>query len=179
MFRGNSIVIQGFTIPSNHPVFLAILALHIVAALIAVVAGVFAMLSKKQKGLHPKSGTIYFWCLLVTFITATFMTVLRWEEDYHLFIMGFLSFSLVLIAKMAVTKKWKKWPIIHISGMGLSYILLLTAFYVDNGKFLPIWRDFSPLVYWLLPALVGIPIICITLIKNPLSNSYFKKHKTK
>ena len=25
--------------------------------------------------------------------------------------------------------------------MGASYILLLTAFYVDNGKNLPLWRE--------------------------------------
>ena len=29
--------------------------------------------------------------------------------------------------------------------MGLSYILLLTAFYVDNGKSLPLWKDLLPL----------------------------------
>ena len=30
---------------------------------------------------------------------------------------------------------------LHITGMGTSYVLLLTAFYVDNGKNLPLWRD--------------------------------------
>jgi hypothetical protein len=37
-------------------------------------------------------------------------------------------------------------------GMSASYILLLTAFYVDNGKHLPVWRTLPHLVYWLLPA---------------------------
>jgi len=27
------------------------------------------------------------------------------------------------------------------TGMSLSYVLMLIAFYVDNGKQLPIWKD--------------------------------------
>jgi hypothetical protein len=53
--------------------------------------------------------------------------------------------------------------------MGVSYILLLTAFYVDNGKNLPIWRDLPTLTYWLLPALLGIPVIWRTLLRHPLA----------
>ncbi|HEV8508649.1 MAG TPA: hypothetical protein VGQ53_24815, partial [Chitinophagaceae bacterium] len=66
--------------------------------------------------------------------------------------------------------------IVHITGMGISYIFLLTAFYVDNGKFLPIWKNFSSLVYWLLPAVVGIPIIIRTLLRHPLSRDYFGRN---
>jgi len=58
--------------------------------------------------------------------------------------------------------------------MGLSYIFLLTAVYVDNGKFLPIWKNFSSLVYWLLPSVVGVPIIIRTLLQHPLSSHYFR-----
>jgi hypothetical protein len=43
--------------------------------------------------------------------------------------------------------------------MGVSYIAMLTAFYVDNGKSLPIWRDLPPITYWLLPSAVGVPLI--------------------
>ena len=43
--------------------------------------------------------------------------------------------------------------------MGISYIAMLTAFYVDNGKNLPIWRDLPPVAYWLLPSAVGLPLI--------------------
>ena len=48
---------------------------------------------------------------------------------------------------------------LHIVGMGVSYIAMLTAFYVDNGKSLPIWRDLPPITYWLLPSAVGVPLI--------------------
>jgi hypothetical protein len=43
--------------------------------------------------------------------------------------------------------------------MGLSYIALLTAFYVDNGPHLPLWNRLPTLAFWLLPSLVGLPIL--------------------
>jgi hypothetical protein len=43
--------------------------------------------------------------------------------------------------------------------MGLSYILMLVAFYVDNGKQLPLWKDLPHFMYWLIPMVVGIPFV--------------------
>ena len=47
--------------------------------------------------------------------------------------------------------------------MGGSYIALLTGFYVDNGPFLPLWDRLPHITYWLLPSLVGIPLIWLAL----------------
>jgi hypothetical protein len=47
--------------------------------------------------------------------------------------------------------------------MGGSYIALLTGFYVDNGPFLPLWNRLPHLTYWLLPSLVGVPLIQVAL----------------
>lgn len=174
MFEGRPIDIQGFQIPSNAPLFLIILSIHILAGLICVAVGVFAMLAKKQRGFHSKSGTVYYVSLAVVFTTASVMAFLRWKEDYYLFILGSLSFLFASTARWAIRKKWQKWSIVHITEMGLSYIFLLTAFYMDNGKFLPVWKDFNPLVYWILPGAIGIPIIIRTLLKHPLSKGYFK-----
>lgn len=52
-----------------------------------------------------------------------------------------------------------------------SYVLLLTAFYVDNGKSLPIWRDLPPVTYWLVPAVVGIALIVRALLCHPLART--------
>jgi hypothetical protein len=175
MFEGNPIDVQGFKIPSDTPLFLTVLSIHILAAVICVVTGIMAMLSKKRAGLHPKSGTIYFRALAVVVVTAAIIAIVRWKEDYHLFILGTISFCFAFIGRKAFRDKWKKWSIIHITGMGLSYIFLLIAFYVDNGKFLPIWKDLPPVIYWLLPLLIGIPIIIRVLLRNPLSKNYFKK----
>jgi hypothetical protein len=48
---------------------------------------------------------------------------------------------------------------LHIIGMGVSYIVMLTAFYVDNGKNLPIWRELPDAAYWILPGAAGVPLI--------------------
>ena len=57
------------------------------------------------------------------------------------------------------------WVFVHIVGMGSSYILLLTAFYVDNGKNLPLWRDLPVWAYWIVPSVIGMPSICWALAK--------------
>jgi hypothetical protein len=175
MFEGTSFVVDGLHIPSDNPVFLTILAVHIVSAFVCLIAGIVAMFAKKQHGIHPKAGTVYYWSLLAVFITVTIIAIGRWAQDYYLFILGLISFGSAFMARLAVRNKWQKWSIIHITGMGFSYIILITSFYVDNGKFLPIWKDFSPIVYWLFPSVIGVPIIIRTLLRHPLSRNYFKK----
>jgi hypothetical protein len=68
-------------------------------------------------------------------------------------------------------QRWQGWAKWHITGMGLSYILLLTAFYVDNGKSLPLWRDLPTIAYWLLPAAVGVPLLLHALLRHPLARA--------
>jgi hypothetical protein len=96
---------------------------------------------------------------------------MRWAENYHLFVLGVLSFAAAAIGRMALRRHWTGWVRWHISGMGFSYVLLLTAFYVDNGPNLPVWREFPPLAYWLGPAAVGLPLILWALLRHPLVRS--------
>ena len=176
MLEGNPIVVQGFEIPSDTLIFLIILSIHIIAGMACVISGVIAMLSKKQSGRHPKSGTVYFWSLFIVFITMTIIAIMRWKEDYHLFILGGISFCSAYLGRTAKRNNWKKWSIYHITGMGVSYLFLLIAFYIDNGRFLPVWKTINPIFYWLLPALIGVPIISRTLLRNPFSRKYFEKN---
>ena len=62
-------------------------------------------------------------------------------ENYHLFILGVLSLISATVARTALRQRWSNWVRLHITGMGFSYILMLTAFYVDNGKNLPLWKE--------------------------------------
>jgi hypothetical protein len=126
--------IAGIEIPSTHPAFLAIVRIHIVLGLACVVIGVVAMLSEKREGRHPRFGTIYFWCLVGVFLTATTLAAVRWTDDAHLFLLGTLSFAFAYVGRRARQRRWYRWLKLHIVGMGTSYILLLTAFYVDNGN---------------------------------------------
>jgi len=97
------------------------------------------------------------------------LAAMRWAEDYHLFILGALSFATAFMARRAVRRQTRWWVGVHVSGMGLSYVLLLTAFYVDNGRNLPVWRLLPTLAYWLGPAAVGLPLIIRTLWRHPLA----------
>jgi hypothetical protein len=69
---------------------------------------------------------------------------------------------------MLSQKRAGRHPRYGITGMGSSYILLLIAFYVDNGRSLPLWKELPPIAYWLLPAAVGIPLIVRALLWHPL-----------
>jgi hypothetical protein len=114
---------------------------------------------------------IYFWCLAGVFVTAAALAAVRWAEDYDLFILGALAFAAAYVGRMARRQRWNNWIWLHIPGMGMSYVLLLTAFYVDNGKTLPLWRTLPSLTYWLAPAAIGIPLIVRALLWHPLARA--------
>lgn len=164
-------LVAGIPIPSNDPAFLAVVGVHVLLGLACTIAGASAMLAPKRAGRHPKSGSIYYWCLCGVFVTASALAVVRWREDYHLFLLGAAAFISAYMGRRARRNRWASWARIHILGMGSSYVLLLTAFYVDNGKNLPLWRDLPRIVYWFSPATVGIPLIVRALLRHPLARS--------
>jgi hypothetical protein len=145
--NGNEIIVLGIPIPSDHPWFLAALAVHVPAGLVCVVVGLVAMLSRKRPGRHPTAGSIYYWSLLVVFITATIVSVMRWAENFHLFALGVLAFATASFGRTARRQRWPSWVTLHIGGMGASYILVLTAFYLDNGPNLPLWRELPNIAF--------------------------------
>src|SRR6516162_2357085 len=162
--------VMGIEIPSNDPVFLAVvLGIHIPLGLICVLLGLTAMLSKKGRGRHSSCGKIYFWCLFALTVSATYLSIARWLENRHLFVLGMLSFASAWLGRTAMRRHWPYYVRLHITGMGLSYVVLLIAFYVDNGKQLPLWQDFPHFIYWLLPLIAGVPLVIRALLWHPLA----------
>jgi hypothetical protein len=166
---GTPITIGGIPLPSDAPPFLTLVALHVAAGLTCVIAGVVAMVSRKQRGRHHLAGTIYYWALAIVFVTMTVLSILRWVDNYHLFALGTLSFVAATIGRTARRRVWPSWVRIHMTGMGASYILLITAFYVDNGPNLPLWRELPQCAFWILPSLVGVPILLNAFLRRPLA----------
>jgi hypothetical protein len=162
------IVVLGIPIPSSSPVFLSIVAVHVAAGLVCTIAGVAAMLAPKRVGRHPSAGAVYYWSLVVVFLSMAALSILRWPADTHLFVLGILSFGAGALGRMAKRRLWRGWLPVHVTGMATSYILLLTAFYVDNGPHLPLWRSLPALAHWLLPSIVGVPILAWVLRRHPL-----------
>lgn len=161
--------VAGIEVPSTSPIFLAIVALHVLLGLACVLTGAIAMLSPKRQGRHPRFGAIYFWCLSGVVALAIGFSVVRWTRDYPLFVLGVLSFAAALIGRTARRRRWPGWVRWHITGMSMSYVLMLTAFYVDNGKSLPLWRDLPQISYWLLPIATGGPLIGRALLRHRAS----------
>ena len=160
-------MVLGIEVPSTDPAFLTTAAFHVLAGLVGVATGVIAMLSEKNPGRHPRFGTMYYWSLSAVFVSATALAVVRWAEDYHLFVLGTLSFGAAFLGRTARRQRWRGWVRPHILCMGVSYILLLTAFYVDNGKSLPLWKELPSITYWLVPGAIGVPLIIRALLWHP------------
>ena len=161
------VVVLGIPIPSSSPLFLSVVAVHVAAGIICTLAGVVAMLAPKRSGRHPAAGTVYYWSLVIVFLSMAALSILRWPADTHLLILGVLSFVAGFLGRRARRRSPQRLRM-HVAGMGLSYILLLTAFYVDNGAHLPLWRSLPSWTYWVLPSIVGLPILIWVLRRHPL-----------
>src|SRR6266851_3627635 len=96
--------ILGDQVGSTAPVFLAFLAVHVIAGLTAVITGAVAALARKGSPRHVGA---------VAFTAAT---------------IGYQH-----------RRRHRPGDTGHIAGMGVGYVAMLTAFYVDNGPRLPLW----------------------------------------
>jgi hypothetical protein len=150
-------------IPPGSTTFHLLLAIHIAAALTCVAAGAAAALTSKRPGRHPRLGTLSYRSLTVVIASAAWLAALRWPQDAYLLVLGALSFAAATLGRIARRRRWRwrrwRWIGLHLAGMSASYILLLTAFYVDNGKHLPVWKSLPHLSYWLVPSAVGLPLV--------------------
>jgi hypothetical protein len=150
--------ILGNQVGSTAPVFLAFLAVHVLAGLTAVVTGAVAALVRKGSPRHIRAGRWYYLAITVVFVTATVLAALRWRQDYYLFIIGAVAFTAATIGYQH-RRRHRPGDTGHIAGMGVAYVAMLTAFYVDNGPHLPLWDRLPAFMFWLLPTDIGAPII--------------------
>lgn len=143
-----------------------LLVLHVLAGLTCVVTGVVAIVSKKRRGPHPRFGSVYYWSLAVVFASATGLAGIRWEHDSYLFVLGSVAFAVASVGYAARRIRWPGWTSFHIAGMSLSYIALLTAFYVDNGPNLPLWNRLPTIAFWIGPSVIGLPLVARALTRH-------------
>ena len=162
-------VVLGIPIPSIDPVFLAIVGVHVLFGIAAVIAG--ASRDAEQEGawpaleigndllLVPVRRVRHDERSVVHALGGERTTCSSWER--------FLSPPHTSGAR-AARRRWRQWPRLHLTGMGASYIVMLTAFYVDNGKNLPLWKELPQIAFWLLPGAIGIPLIVYALFRHRL-----------
>jgi len=159
----------GIPVPSTNKVFLTFVVIHIAISLVAAVSGALAMFSDKTSRQHRMRGATYYWSMVGAFVTILILSFMRWPHNFHLLTIGVFAFASAHIGRIQVKKKLKLWPRLHTMCMGTSYILLLTGFYVDNGKHLPFWKMFPDWFFYAFPAFAGLPIIMWSLKKHPLN----------
>jgi hypothetical protein len=109
----------------------------------------------------PRSYTVSQSPAIALFVTMSALAFSRWSEDYHLSILGLLSFIAATIGRTTRRKLWPSWPR-HMTGMVASYIPMITVFYADNESSLRLRRELPPLAFWILPTLIGAPILINT-----------------
>ena len=156
--------ILGDQVGSTAPVFLAFLAVHVLAGLTAVITGAAAALARKGSPRHIRAGRWYYRAITTVFATATALAAMRWAQDYYLFILGAVAFTAATIGYLH-RRRHRPGDTGHIAGMGIAYTAMLTAFYVDNGPHLPLWDRLPTLAFWLLPAAIAAPIISRAIIR--------------
>src|SRR5258708_35333374 len=84
--------ILGTAVGSTAPLFLAVLAVHGLAGLTAVLTGAAAALRRKGSQRHVRSGRWFYRAITVVFATAAALTAMRWRQDYHLLLIGAVAF---------------------------------------------------------------------------------------
>ncbi|GAA0793504.1 hypothetical protein Sya03_59650 [Spirilliplanes yamanashiensis] len=161
-----TVTVLGIRVPDAGPVFLAAVAAHVGAGLVAVIAGTLAALSRKRRGRHPRAGTVFLTAVAVIVVTATVMSAIRWQHNRHLLAVSTVTAVLATVGWLARRRRWRRWMLWHGITMSGAFIALLTGFYLDNGPQLPVWDRLPPLAFWFLPAAVGIPLTWWALVRN-------------
>lgn len=121
------------------------------------------MLAPKGGAAHLRRGRAYLRALVVVCATGLGLVATRGPGFLHLAPLGVAAAALGLIGYSA---RRRPNAAAHLACMGFSYVAMLTAFYVDNGPKLPGWRMLPPLSFWVLPSLIGAPLIGLGLMRS-------------
>ncbi|HEX5302494.1 MAG TPA: hypothetical protein VFW50_36425 [Streptosporangiaceae bacterium] len=156
--------ILGDEVGSTAPAFLAVLAVHVLAGLTAVITGAMAALTRKGCPRHVRAGRWYYRAITAVFATAAALAAMRWAQDWYLLLLGTAAFT-AATAGYLHRRLHRPGDTGHIAGMGIAYTAMLTAFYVDNGPHLPLWDRLPAMAFWLLPSAIAAPFIIRAIIR--------------
>ena len=78
----------GQHVGSTAPLFLAVLAVHVVAGTTAVITGATAALAHKPGLRHLRAGRRYYRAIIVLSGTGAVLAVMRWREDAYLLVIA-------------------------------------------------------------------------------------------
>jgi hypothetical protein len=135
-----------------------VLSVHVSAGVAGLVLGPIAMFSGKRRGRHTRAGAAYHWVFLALFLSSAVLAVMR-PELWWLGLVGLFSYSFALLGYLSARRRWREWLQWHVAGQGGSYIAMTTATIVVNWDELTGARGVESVVPWVIPTLVGTPIL--------------------
>jgi hypothetical protein len=160
-------MIDGFPLSFSLP-----LMVHALVGLTAGVTGVLAFRAPKRRGRHHRWGKCYLWAYTVVFLTATILSVQHWPADAYLFLLATLGYGFALggytarrFRQESLVRRLlgKQWVVAHIVGVIGSYVVLWTAFYVDNAHLIPGLKQLPTLTFWVLPTVIALPFLVVSI----------------
>ena len=137
----------------------ALLGVHIALGAVGLVLGPIAMIAAKRPGLHTRTGEAYHWVVLGVCLTAVAIAVADWGRNWWFAPIAVGSYAFALLGYAAAKRRWRGWLVAHVSGQGGSYIAMVTALLVVNWQPLTGVSGRATLWPWVLPTVVGTPII--------------------
>jgi hypothetical protein len=136
-----------------------LLLIHIVLGATALVVGVVAMRAAKRPGLHTRAGEAYHWIVLGVCVSAVAIALTDWARLWWFVPISVGSYAFALLGYVAAKRRWRGWLTAHVTGQGGSSIAMVTALLVVNWQPLTGIPGRATLWPWVLPTLVGTPII--------------------
>jgi uncharacterized membrane protein len=144
----------------------ATITVHVGCGAAAVACGAGAMLTRKGSRRHRRLGRLYLAALAGLGLTGSVLASIDWAHRWPLAVLGALALCAGAAGLLGMRFLRPARLALHITGMGTAYIVMLTAFYVDNGPRLPLWNLLPGPALWLLPAVTGTPLLIRALRRH-------------
>lgn len=136
-----------------------VLAAHVVLGTLGLMLGPVAMSARKRRGLHTRVGEAYHWVMAGVCASAAALAILDWGQLWWFLPIALGSYAFGLVGYLAAKRRWRGWLRAHLAGQGGSYISMVTAVLVVNWESLTGTPGILSPWAWLLPTVVGAPII--------------------